>query len=536
MLSLNRVSLFRQKSVVAAFAAAMALTGATRASAHGGFARAFQVLNQPTNPKLFIIRSDVWGLFYSTDAGQSWNWSCAEPFQSNSLSANHNQMDLVGTGRLIVASGFNGIFYTDTFCDWSQSTGLDNELVVDVKNAGGNDVMVLTSTGGGANGGISNQLWISTDKGASFKVTSSSLPTDVVLSNFAIAPSDPKVIYVVGQVLQGTKGVGFRSADGGKTFARFDAPSLEDAPRVTLRIAAIHPTNPDVVFEWLDQPEGLGETLPDEQHFTTDGGKTWHKLFVGQGDMPGLAISPDNKTLAVSGAVDGVYSGKLDDVLKAADGSTALTQVNPRPVWGLLWNETGLYGGNNNFANRGVAEDYTLGLSKDSGASFSEIVNICQMQYPTCATGTQVRELCDFLWESPAKDAGGFKQDFWVNSGRCPDQVDGGTSSSGGATSSGGGPSSSGATGNAGGSGGSGGATGATGGSAGSQGAGGSSNDNGGTGSAGTPAKKSDDGGCALGAPSSSTPSGGLLALGMSAIGLAFFRRVRQKRSSTPRG
>jgi photosystem II stability/assembly factor-like uncharacterized protein len=464
-------------------AAALAISSAaSTASAHGGVVRAFQVLNERSNPNTFVIRSDVWGFFYSNDAGQSWKWSCAEPYQSISTAVNHTQMDLVGNGRLIVANAFKGVFYTDTFCDWSQATGLDGELVADVKNAGGNDVMALTSTGG-QDGKIKNRLWSSTDKGSSFAPMSSSLPTDVVLSNFAIAPSNPDVIYAMGLVLESTDGVIFRSEDGGKTFARFTAPTPPDATLLSVRIAAIHPTNPDVVFEWIDLPESLGQNSPDALNYTKDGGKSWHKLFTATGDLPGLAISPDGKTLVISGSVDGVYSGKMDDILAADDGSTALTQVNALSAWGLLWNEKGLYGGTDNFSLRGTPQTYTLGLSTDEGKSFDEVVNICQFQYPTCATGTQVRELCDFLWESPAKEAGGFRQDFWVSSGRCPGQVDGGVGSGADA----------------------------------------------GRGDGGKPAK--DDGGCALSAPTSATPSGGLVALGMSAFALTLFRRLRPRRS-----
>ena len=492
----------------AAVAAALStLAVSNNAHAHGGVVRAFEILNHPAKPETFVLRSDVWGFFHSNDGGKSWQWSCSEVYGTKSTDVNHTQMALTASGRLLVANAFKGMHYTDDFCSWSKSSGLDDLLVSDVR-IHSTGVLALTSTG--SEDGISNIIWLSKDQGKTFETFNADLPKDIVLSSIAVAPSDPERVYAMGVVIGKSEGVILRSKDGGKTFERFTAPAVE-ASRLSVRIQAVHPTNPDVVFEWVDLPEDLNQDAHDQISVTTDGGEAWATVFAGKGDLPGFAISPDAATLVISGAVDGVHSGSLDAVLAQANG--ALTQVNPRPVWGLLWNENGLYGGNNNFSPKDTPETYTLGLSSNQGETFDEIVNICEFQFSYCQEGQQGHDLCKYNWDD-ASEAGGFKKDFWLNSGRC--DPDGGLAGSGGGSSSGGGGSSSG------GASGSGAVTSASGGSAPSNGGGPA-----GTGGKGGSNQGGVDGGCAMSAPGSATSSGGLLAFALGAIGLGFLRRRR---------
>src|SRR5215471_5847876 len=96
------------------YAAAAALLAAcavsfppSLAEAHGGFPRAFSIFIEPNKPDHLLFRSDVWGFFRSPDAGKTWLWSCAELYRSNSLSADHRNMMVLGGGRVLVAASFN---------------------------------------------------------------------------------------------------------------------------------------------------------------------------------------------------------------------------------------------------------------------------------------------------------------------------------------------------------------------------------------------------------------------------------------------
>jgi hypothetical protein len=71
------------------------------ASAHGGIPRAQGIFFEPENPSNIILRSDVWGFFQSTNAGESWSWSCAEVYGGQSTSTQKRSFALLpgGEGR-----------------------------------------------------------------------------------------------------------------------------------------------------------------------------------------------------------------------------------------------------------------------------------------------------------------------------------------------------------------------------------------------------------------------------------------------------
>jgi hypothetical protein len=384
--------------------------------AHGGFFRAFEIIRSETNADRIVLRSDVWGFSHSSDGGRSWQWSCAEVYGSSSTSADHAAMTLLPDGRLIVANDFRGARYTDDYCNWATPTGLGDEVLADVKYAGDSNVVALTASG--REGKIDNALWKSEDRGTSFTRFGGPIPTDIVTQSLALSPSDGARVYAVGQVIETSPPVGvlLRSDDGGGTFRRFATPTKSDATVFTLRLAAVHPTNPDVVFLWVDLPEEYGKNAPDELWLTADGGASWKQLFSGAGDLPGLAISPDGERVAISGSVDGVWTGAMADV--ARDGRAALEQTRTLPIWGLLWQTEGLYGGNDNFPPRGTPEAFTFGVSRDEGRTFEQITNICQFEFTLCSAASGAGQACAELWDDPSQ-SGGFIQDFLERSGRC---------------------------------------------------------------------------------------------------------------------
>jgi photosystem II stability/assembly factor-like uncharacterized protein len=151
----------------------------------------------------------------------------------------------------------------------------------------GGRVVAVTGVRGNPNlfymGAVDGGVWKSTDYGLRWtNITDSTLPgSSTSIGAIAVAPANPNVIYVGtgesdirGDVITGD-GV-FRSADGGKTWAR---AGLEDTHTISNLI--VDPANPDVVYA-----SSLGHVFKpgaDRGVFkTTDGGHTWQKiLFVG---------------------------------------------------------------------------------------------------------------------------------------------------------------------------------------------------------------------------------------------------------------
>jgi hypothetical protein len=393
--------------------AVAALAFSSTASAHYGIPHAFSIVFGPQGIQHVLLRSDIWGFMRSWDGGQTWQWSCAEVYSGNSAQAEYHPMLITASGRTLVGASFDGLRASDNFCDWRKIDAFGGALVSDIAPWSGNDLVLLTSTSGDS-GGFDTRLWKSSDDGSTWATVGKPMPSHLIGLQVRAAPSNALRLYVVGIAPNGTVGLLQRSDDGASTWQELDFPLTPDQTIDSLRLPMVHPTRPDVAFVRLDAPEGFGMDAPDSVIATNDGGTTWKTLFASKGDLPGLTLSPDGKTVLIAGPLDGVQSANLDDAFQR--GQAAFQQVFSGLVWGLNWASDGtLYAGNNNFAAAGVPA-YTLGKSTDGGHTFEPVMNICQIGYPTsCAKGSTLDDRCSALWDTPPT---GFGYDF-VYGDRC---------------------------------------------------------------------------------------------------------------------
>ena len=449
------------------------LTAVSAAEAHGGIPRAFEFLENEARPGQLVMRSDVWGFFHSSDGGKHWQWSCSNVYGTAALLTEHVEMAFTKTGRLLVSNSFEGLRYTDDFCNWSRAEGFvlpsnvdSAPLLKDVVVLPDGTVLALTSNG--TDEGLLNLFWVSHDDGATFTISGDLKRPDDAYSSVGLSREGNR-IYVLGQAMGTSQTVLLRTDDGGGTYQRLDGPPLSN-PSMKQRIQAVHPNNPDLVFVWLDLIEEEKQDLPDEVWFTSDAGNTWRPLVKSDGDLPGFAFSPDGDRVAVAGTREGVRSGSIQDVLDGRE----LPKVNSLQTWGLLWNDAGLHAGKDNFAPRGTPETFTVGISQDEGKTFEESVSICDFQFSHCAAGTAGHDMCEPFWNPPEDRAGAFVIDYKVNSGRCESEPDAGAGNSSDAGAS--------------------------------------------------PAPK-DDPGCSCSTPGTSAPGAAALALAVSAMGLRLLRR-----------
>lgn len=134
------------------------------------------------------------------------------------------------------------------------------------------NLFYMGSTGGG--------IWKSTDYGIKWvNISDGHYPSkSPSIGAIAVAPSDPKIIYVgsgesdIRNDMIPGDGI-YKSTDAGKTW---HYAGLRDTH--TISALAIDPQNPDVVYA-----SSMGHAFapnPDRGIFkTTDGGKTWRKIF-----------------------------------------------------------------------------------------------------------------------------------------------------------------------------------------------------------------------------------------------------------------
>jgi MYXO-CTERM domain-containing protein len=396
-----------------------ALLVGVNAHADGGIPRAVDILFEPGNPSDIVIRSDFWGLFRSKDAGKTWQYACSELFGGNSKQGSRNSVLVAKGGRILVAAQFKGMQMTDDLCSWHEAPSLSGHLVQSVTSAG-TDFYALSADGvtsdSGASGVVS-EVWRSTDGGDTWKAFGTRVPGNFSGASLAFAPSDDQRVYVLGTELQSQKTVMVHSIDGASSWV--SVPITTADPGAQIRIQAVHPKRPDVVFVWMDStPPSAGQVVPDEVWGTKDGGATWSKVYTGKGDLPGLAISPDGTQVLISGPEDGdgIQGATVDDAL--SQGQAAFHPVFTGKVWGLTWNDGGLFAGNNNFTGRDSngtpLPAYTLGVSNDEGKTFSPLMSVCQLEYATCPSGTDMDQAC----HGPFYGLGGYEIDY-LKSSRC---------------------------------------------------------------------------------------------------------------------
>ena len=138
---------------------------------------------------------------------------------------------------------------------------------------------------GGVNGGV----WETSDAGRTWNPIFDGQPVGSI-GALAIAPSDPKVIYVgTGEadmrndIAQG-EGV-YRSGDGGRTWTRIGLVETQQIGRIL-----VHPRDPNVVLvAALGRP--YGPSAERGVFRTADGGKTWEKTLYKDADTGAVDLA-----------------------------------------------------------------------------------------------------------------------------------------------------------------------------------------------------------------------------------------------------
>ncbi|HWH53927.1 MAG TPA: hypothetical protein VN651_20400 [Gemmatimonadaceae bacterium] len=182
------------------------------------------------------------------------------------------------------------------------------------------------------NGGV----WRSTDYGSNWEPVFDSAGTGSI-GAIAVAPSDPKVIYVgtgagiIRPDLATGDGV-YKSTDGGKTWANI---GLHDTQMIAY--IDVDPTNPDRVFvAALGHPYG-----PNAERGifrSTDGGKSWQKVLYKDEYASGndVRIDPSNPNIVYAALWEqqqsfiegGGFGSAARGIYKSVDGGTTWTEIN----------------------------------------------------------------------------------------------------------------------------------------------------------------------------------------------------------------
>lgn len=413
---------------------AVAATGTSivrPAAAHGGPFRADQLRVDLADERHIVVRSDVWGLVETRDGGGSWHWTCAEIAKEESSTVLRRPFGVAPGGNVLIGSGFDGLFRAEgSLCAFTPVSffvqagrcGAGDCVPYDVTvDAPRGSVVVVTAVFEGTT--YKNLLWKSGDGGTAWSQLGTPLRTDVSASAGIVAPSDANVVYAAGTTVTAPpEFFVFHSEDGGTTWQEAALPveaKIGDLPTV-VRLPAVHPTDPNVVFAWLDRDGGDRVTkAPDQLFASVDGGATFRRVFQAKNDLPGLMFSEDGTRVLLGATDDGLLSASIDDIRNGV--AEPFHVVNDGLTWGLARISGGLLAGRDDFADPSLPR-MSLGLSKDEGVTFEPFLVICDVGLTDCSAGTPAGDQC------PGRFFGDQNFQFDQQLRRCaaPDAGDGG--------------------------------------------------------------------------------------------------------------
>lgn len=380
--------LVRSTFVFAAFA--VAFGSAKIARANGRFPSAGQLVVSPSNPTHLVLRT-TFGILISNDTGQNWDWLC-EKAVGYGAAVEDPSIAITDNDSLLVAT-FEGLAVSpDHGCSWSfAGGGLSKALLTDVAihpDTPASAISIVSSFASTlSDGGFTykNQLFGSTDNGASWNQLGQNLDDSFVAETLDAAKSDPQRIYVSGIRGQGTSasGVFLASIDGGKNFTETTIALLSSDEHAPF-IGAVDPTNANRVYVRTSGATS-GRLLA-----TDDGGVSFRTVFTGT-PLMGFAVSPDGSK---------VFVGDSNGLYEASSTALTFTQKSSIQVQCLATTGTRVY------ACSVESSGFIVGASDDDGATFAPLLHLASVRGPLACAASTTASLCVPDWPGVAATLG----------------------------------------------------------------------------------------------------------------------------------
>ncbi len=333
-----------------------------------------------------MVLSTTFGLLESRDGGKTFNYRCELAL---GITGEQDTMIAITANGTTVAATFTGMLTTTDGCTYVVPPDLANQILPDLalSRSTPHELMAFHEIGA-SEGKYDSQIVRSDDDGQTWVNVGPALPSDLLPITIDIAPSDPRRIYLSGQLGKADDFASalMRSDDGGVTFVRAIVP--ESTNFRSAYIAAVHPVDVDRVYVRVD---GFPSTVIWS---SDDGGQSFHKLFTGAGRLLGFAISPDGTEIAFGGQDDGIYVGP--------SGGTTFGRQSDVGALCLTFTTDALYA-----CADAKASGFSLGRSHDTGATFENILQFDKLCGATgCDRSTAVGMACPGNWEQLAPRLG----------------------------------------------------------------------------------------------------------------------------------
>lgn len=233
----------------------------------------------------------TWGLLISRDGG-GFRWMCETALKVGGAF----DPDIVfrADGSML-ATSFEGLLLNRDGCLFDP-TGLGTKFVTRVAQGGDGAIHAAVIELGDV------KIYKSTDGAQTFPISASVDPTSDWWESLEVAPSNPSRLYLSGFAIddqQVKTFLMFRSVDGGASYQPIATPQPVMSRSSDLKIAAVSPTNPDLLFARVTY--ATGDTLGDRIYRSVDGGASWGAPVLSVADsINGFVIRKNGEILAAT--------------------------------------------------------------------------------------------------------------------------------------------------------------------------------------------------------------------------------------------
>jgi photosystem II stability/assembly factor-like uncharacterized protein len=333
-----------------------------------------------------VILDANFGLVYPAPEG-GWQYTCDDIF----VGRIPYRTQIAPDGRVFVPT-MGGLWSGSDPCSFQESLGdLRGQNVFDVAFDAKDPQRVWIV------GGDDRMIALSTDGGRTFTGRMTFLP-HLRFIRVAVAPSDPKSVYLFG--FNGTKVplVTAVSADGGETWSVDDNASAGVATsNQIVEFLGVSPDDPQTVYVMVTSSKG------DEIWKSTQRGRALTKILTlaDQEEWPrgGFSFGASGQTLYVAG-YDPLSSGTRPPAsLYVSHDAGATWDRRPSPEAGprfrcISYREGKLYGcAGEQFSG----DQFLLGVSSDEGRSWTPVIRQNDVRGPHACNAPRCSNTVDFL-------------------------------------------------------------------------------------------------------------------------------------------